>query len=788
MRVDEYKNRWYVFLEWEYVDAEIPSSYKMINCKSYVMCEKEKSMITIALDEYGQFEKVGNNGNAGNKQLVFIAGLVYDDKGCKNDAENEKKRLDIFFKRVAKSLGCIYPEDLHLNRERDNYNRIAEFERALEAALPEFLEKGYFNGKPVDNVKREGYYRFVMMLKSERGKSKLNEKGTSRIIGDGYASNLYMNMAYSTVSRLVLHNPLDLEINKVNFELATRITMVPNNDKETKIAYERLGFKKDEEKSNDKETAYQVANESNYRAAILRKVSELKRYDLQVENLSVNSINYNVRGKATEKYVFLYLSDMLCSIFQHNKSGKTFAEIQQSFIKKANELLPSKEHLFFAYDDIDDILEEAIKAYQEKDYYQTLALLFKSKGIKSTFKEFYWKQWFPMVEQWIKEATDRDSIETAILQFSRYSRSNLLQQDELVYLYDKLEPLVQKLDETNSHKYKFYDAGITAYNHIGDSKTAEACFEKCKEYLMYTHVEDYLETLNRRVVMLNDQYRYEEALETVDEALLYHDELCNLRSMLFSGKSVPNIGKGRTLSQKGQVLSYMRNPEAESSFTQALDEFDTHSADGSGYSMDYYITLSYLLHHYIDMGNRESYEEYAPRFFGGKQAVMDQYAYLQHMTEEEEKNQSYKFAFYVFIKALYTFYVDDIKGDGRRTLMKWAANPKDSAKAKHLNGHPWELIYKYFALLSIQWDKPDYTEGFVERMQTIVDQKDAAIENIITGGLVEYYTAIGDTTAAEAAKHRFTECYTAKEDPTEAEKEKNKLKTDYEKWLVYMFR
>lgn len=742
-------------------------------------------MITIALDEYGQFEKAGNNGN---KQLVFIAGLVYDDKGSSNDLENEKARLDLFFKRVAGAVRCRYPEDLHINSGCNNYDHIAEFERALETALPEFLENGYFKGKPLDNVKRKGYYRIVMMLKSERGKSKLNEKGTSRIIEDGYASNLYMNMAYSMVSRLVFHNPLDLEIDKVKFELATRIIMVPNGDKEAKLEYERLGYKKDEEKSGNGKTAYQVANESNYRAAILRKVSELKRYNLQVENLSVNSINYKVRGEKTEKYAFLYLSDMLCSIFQHNKSGQTFADIQQSFIKKANELLPSKEHLFFAYDDIDDIFEEAIRAYQEKDYYQTLALLFKSKGIKSTFKDFYWKQWFPMVEQWIAEATDRDSIEAAILQFSRYSRSNLLQQDELVYLYDKLEPLVQKLDETNSHKYKFYDAGITAYNHIGDSKTAEACFEKCKEYLMYTHVEDYLETLNRRVVMLNDQYRYEEALETVDEALSYHELLIPLRSMLFSEKQVPNIGKGRTLSQQGQVLSYMRNPEAETSFEDALAEFDTPLADGSGHSMDYYITLSYLLHHYIDMGNRESYEEYAPRFFGGQQTVMDQYAYLQHMTKEEEKNQSYKFAFFVFIKALYTFYADDIKGDGRRTLLKWAANPKDSAKVKHLNGHPWELIYKYYALLSIRWDKLDYTEGFVERMQTIVDQKDAAIENLITAGLIEYYTVIGDTTEAEEAKSRFKECYTDKEDPTEAEKEKNKLKTDHEKWLVYMFK
>ena len=747
--------------------------------------KKGKLMITIALDEYGKFEKAGNNSN---KQLVFIAGLVYDDKGSSNDAENEKARLDLFFNKVAKSVRCRYPEDLHLNSGCNNYNRIAEFEHALEAALPEFLEKGYFKGKPIDNVKRKGRYRIVMMLKSERGKSKLNEKSASRIIEDGYASNLYMNMAYSIVSRLVFHNPLDLDINKVNFELATRITMVSNGDKESILQYERLGFKRDEEKSKNGKIAYQVANESNYRAAILRKVSELKRYDLQVENLSVRSINYKVRGEATEKFAFLYLSDMLCSIFQHNKSGQTFADIQQSFIKKANELLPSKEHLFFAYDDIDDIFEEAIRAYQEKDYYKTLALLFKSKGIKSTFKDFYWKQWFPMVEQWIEESTDRDSIEAAILQFSRYSRSNLLKQDELVYLYNKLEPLVQKLDETNSHKYKFYDAGITAYNHIGDSKTAEACFEKCKEYLLYTHVEDYLETLNRRVVMLNDQYRYEEALETVDEALLYHDELDSLRNMLFSGKEVPNIGKGRTLSQRGQVLSYMRNPEAETSFKQALDEFDTPSDDGARYSMDYYITLSYRLHHYIDMGNRESYEEYAPRFFGGKQAVMDQYAYLQNMTEEEEKNQSYKFAFYVFIKAFYTFYADDINSDEKRTLIKWAANPKDSAKAKHLNGHPWELIYKYFALLSIRWDKPDYTEGFVERMQTIVDQKDAAIENIITAGLIEYYTAIGDAIVAEEAKSRFTECYTAKEDSTEAGKEKNKLKNDHEKWLVYMFK
>ena len=247
-------------------------------------------MITIALDEYGQFEKAGNNGNNGNKgkkQLVFIAGLVYDDKGHQNDAENEKARLDLFFRKVARSVGCGYPQDLHVN-DADG----VKFEHALETALPEFLKNGKFKGVPVHNVDREGFYRFVMMLKSERGKSKLNEKGTSDIIKDSYASNLYMNMAYSMVSRLVFHNPLDLDVKKVNFELPTRKVGVAGLTAKGKAEFQKLGHKEKETNSGAK--VYHIADESNYKAAIVRKVSDLGRYDIQVHQLSVDSINYYV--------------------------------------------------------------------------------------------------------------------------------------------------------------------------------------------------------------------------------------------------------------------------------------------------------------------------------------------------------------------------------------------------------------------------------------------------------------------------------------------------------------
>ena len=75
----------------------------------------------------------------------------------------------------------------------------------------------------------------------------------------------------------------------------------------------------------------------------------------------------------------------------------------------------------------------------------------------------------------------------------------------------------------------------------------------------------------------------------------------------------------------------MRDPQAETYFKEALAQFDEQS-------IDYNITLSYLLHHYIDMGNRESYELYAPIYFGGHDDVWDQFKYLKDMTEDEQNN------------------------------------------------------------------------------------------------------------------------------------------------------
>ena len=56
------------------------------------------------------------------------------------------------------------------------------------------------------------------------------------------------------------------------------------------------------------------------------------------------------------------------------------------------------------------------------------------------------------------------------------------------------------------------------------------------------------------------------------------------------------ISLGQAYSQLGQVYAYLKREEAESYFMKALSIFQ----EGTD---DYYRTLSYLLHYYIDAEN-----------------------------------------------------------------------------------------------------------------------------------------------------------------------------------------
>ena len=799
-------------------------------------------MITIALDESGvpeeflkdndQEANIEKSDDDSNNDLFYIAGIIYDDKGDEYDAEDEKYRLDAYFHKVSQTVGCKYPEDLHYNKKRKNSKNVKKMKAEIRETIAEFLSEAKYRGKFVFdddekerleaigraraerngkeykglNVKkrREGYYRIVAMLDNKKGKSIFNSKDTSTLLKDDHVSNRYLNMAYSLVSRLAFHNPIVINIDEVTFDLATRTIKIEKNKIDLIQEYTQLGHIRYESKNedpiedNDEFDRFQIIDEHAYRTMISQKLLELDRTDLKVNRLSVRSIYYGTdkKGKKDEtnfvNSTYLYLSDIICSLLRPSEIIKENDNLPITFCNSAKIINRNAENLIFVYDDIDDIFEKAMKAYQEKNYYKALSFIFKGKNSSNIFAKYYKDLWFRKLENLIAKVSDEEGIEEAIHKVSRYAKSDHLNQEELVYLYDSLEPLVEQLKDDNPVKYKFYDKGISAYNHIGNSKKALDYFEKCKSYSKYYPVEDFLDTLNRKVVILNDQYEYDKALEEAKKIVEWQELLTDVRNGVFKTRKVAAISEGRALSQRGQVYAYQCDvnrkahaKDAELDFQAALDRFDENSADK-------YRTRSYLLHHYINVGEQDKYEMEAKEYFSGRVDIKDQFDYLKDMLKVEKNKQNFKFAFYVFIKALYTFYVSGVKSSDRReilnygkTLMNTNKDKCGSNQEKELSGHPWELIYKYYALLAYKWNQDEDAATYIHKMQTTLNETADAIDNAITRGLIDYYTLILNENRVDAEERRKVE--TALEE-AKGRFKNEKVKKDFEELLVYMHK
>ena len=110
-------------------------------------------MITISLDEYGEFEKEEN-------KPLFVAGLIFDDKEKDSDRHVEesieRERVRAYYKRAIADAGegFAYPNDLHSNgdKKRDK-NVIAPVKDMVAKTLPEFISKGTYLGETLCNEK-----------------------------------------------------------------------------------------------------------------------------------------------------------------------------------------------------------------------------------------------------------------------------------------------------------------------------------------------------------------------------------------------------------------------------------------------------------------------------------------------------------------------------------------------------------------------------------------------------------------------------------------------------------
>lgn len=693
-------------------------------------------MITIALDEQGEFEIEEND--SGPK---FIAGVIYNDKGDKSDYENERIRIKEYYLKVCEAVECAYPEDLHyyVKNNKNNAYSVKKVKTEVSKSLSEFLKNGTYKNTQVYDKERRGEYTVFAIMASERRLENLLGDNVSELVRDDYASNLYVHMAEKMVERLIFHNPVIEKIDCINLNLATRKAVLNN---ESKIAdeYETIGFS-EFDKNTSTNKMYNLTNTDLYRTVIEREMIDTGKTDIKINKIWVTPIKYKLNAKDME---FLYLSDSICSYLGFGIKGNKSEEWIEEVGNKISEI-STANGLLFAYDSVDVFFEKSWKKIEDKDYYEAISILYDGINLKSSMSNYYNENVF----KYIKEALLKEKCSTeytiAIRKFSESIKNNNLNQDKLLFVFEILYRMKDNISYQNKEEgailYDLNDAGVSVYCHIGDSKTAYRFYEECKKYSTYVAIEKYLSTRNKMVVCLCDEFKYEEALEFAKENLKYHRVIESMKKEMFGidGEKEFKV-MGIALSQLGQVYAMLCDGNAEGVFLEALSEFHEETPN-------YYITMSYLLHYYVDNNMKEKYEKMAKKYFGNNADIEKQLEYLlKEGSKETGAIFALKFAFYLYIKALYKFYLKDISKEFAVKILdvdSLFAYYGDNA-SKQINGHPWEIIYKYLAFIAYDLKEYNKCENLMKKTDNVVVNYGKIIDLIIKNGWREYCILVKD--------------------------------------------
>ena len=666
-------------------------------------------MLTLSLDEYGDFEGLNNT----NKP-IYIAGIIFDD--CDIDGENglEKKRIEAYYRSVISEAlnNDAYPQALHSNGNRDRDRDVVRpVKKVVSDTLPEFLRKGTYRGKALTYKNsvgklstynnRQGKYHAFVFLKSDRGMTKLLNKNTNIFAKDNYASNLYFHMADETVSRLIFYNPVISNIKNVTFNIASRTSANIDKNSIRAIQYKKQGYKpvkKDDKDNEDTSVYYSLTNGDVYRTAIAKEILDSGRTNLGIADFHVYSISYNPGAKNME---YLYLADSICSILGYNLSGDSADIWIKEIAKRVENLNPGADNLVFGYDEIDLAFSKAWEKFQVGDYYEALAISFDSTKQSGAFVDHYRDNWFPLLANRIIESKSISAFDNAVRKLNESLHYNYLDQEKCLYILDALKAMIPNIEkglripEAKRILYMYYDTAISAYCHIGDSRTAIQCFEKCTEYGGTVGLDTYLQTSNKMVVNYCDFFETDEARKLADENVSNQQLLSDVRKETrFCNKDNSGyVALGKAYSQRGQVYAFQRDSRAEDDFRQALDNYEKGSAD-------YKITQSYLLHFYLDTGNMDQYRKEATDYFGGRDKLIDQLDYILVEGSKKDPLINMKYSLYVLVKSINSFRLSEVTGKvwDRLQCVEKIFGEKIRKKDWILTGHPSELIFKYMRL------------------------------------------------------------------------------------------
>lgn len=645
-------------------------------------------MITISLDEQGIFE----NNDTSNGDIVFIAGIIYDDHGDEKETLREKSRIKNYFSLVCKKANASYPENLHFGNG-DN-TKVGVVKREYSGTLADFLKTSEYGGKKIlsdDGKERCGEYSVYMLLKTKEGKPELLTEDVSNLINESNASNLYMHMVEDVISRILFYNNTFRKKDEVTLDLATRI--YKGKKGEDVSDHLNIGFQKKDVR--DGSIVY-LTDSGVFRTALAREMIYDSESSINIRSLKARSIDYS---KPDGGYEFLYLADAVCTVI----GFKSVYGSSDSYINKSRERLEKligKNYLLYLYDSIDTGFVKAWKCANSGDTYGAIATFYDNASGKGAARQHYKDVWEPELINLIKEKLSVMDFSVAVRKYSASTRRNDFDQQKLVYIFMKLDELGSSVRFTDSQEesvlYELYDAGATAYNHIGKPEIAKKYINKSKEYAKYINIEKELRSRNKLVVSLCDSFRFQDALGIALQSYEAAKKISDVRGVLFPDQNTSSNSTGVVISQLGQVYAFMNDPKAESYFLEALSQYDRGTSD-------YYQTESYLLHYYVLMRDKERYDQYSKEMFGDQDEPMKQLEYIVMEGSKEENPKIFlKFALFIYLKGLYTFHIDDIDDEnlGKILNIRNTINSIRQVSESQFNGHPWPLIYKYLALFA----------------------------------------------------------------------------------------
>lgn len=706
-------------------------------------------MITLSLDEFGAFEEVFEQ----DLNLFFVGGILYDDHGNSEERNNELYRIRAYYQKVIDSLPAkegktaTYPQDLHCRKDKSNVAFVGMAKRKVSKTLAEFLQNNTFEGEAIDTYPtafgpitippRKGEYYIYLILKSEAGKSQRVTGNQSIWTKDDFASNLYCHMATETIQRTVFQNPFWQPQEHFALHIASRAYDHVSRSKQDE--YEKLSYMA---RGKRTDIHFSVMNADTYRATIERFLEEDNLFKVSVDEFRVEKIEYEA-GKAVDQE-FLYLADSVCAYLSFYATGKLRADNHCSEISAIEELccnlLPSEKIMIFGYDAVDVAYSEAIRALQRKDYYSALEIIYEAGQKDTEFYRYYSEHWFSKIRTLITDSADYVSFARAVRRCQDMQMSNIYEQGKGLFIAKELEKMVPNLKKDVRTKerekifYYLYEVLMKSCCHVGNSAGAELYFREAQRYASQVGTDEFLSTRNMLVVAYCDDFRWDQARTIALEDVEYAQYSSELKMKI--AEQVSRNGyllESKARSQLGQVYAFRREYDlAEEQFRLAMDLLTDKSAD-------FFITLSYRIHNFIDAGDHENYEKYAKIYFNKETDLLKQFDYIWTEGQKEDPIISFKFALYVYVKGIYKFRAAEINEEWWNRI----------ALVEREN-HPMELVYTILQLMAMDaGDSVRASEYEEKRKNSIKRESENGAEDIIRA--IEMF---GDIRIAEKAKEQ----------------------------------